>query len=165
MSDAERIMAKAEREIEDVPVTSDQQDFGDGADSYLIAVIAGISGLVLIALGLVVVFTMDIIGEYVASSAISFIASIGLYIGMGIWITLVGFKAKPAHGIACICTGFAYCIVFGFMQGKTLLMPTIVMIFSGVIGLASGLYTAYKGWTPEEQGAMIFEAAKTMFMG
>ncbi len=39
MSDAERIMAKAEKDIEDMPVTSEGQNFGDGSESYLIAAV------------------------------------------------------------------------------------------------------------------------------
>ena len=165
MSDAERIMAKAERDIEDLPVSSDQQNFGDGAESYMIAIVCGVIGVVLIAVGLAIILMMDTIGEYVASSAISFIASIGLYIAMGIWITAVAFTGKPAHAIACICTAFIYCAVFGFMQGKTLLMPTIVLLASAAIGLASGIYTMYNGWKPPSDSHLILEYVQMFGMG
>ena len=167
LSDAERIMAKAEKDIEDMPVSSDMQDFGDGAESYMIAVIATIAGIILIAIGMVIIFSMETIGQYVASSAISFIASIGLYIAMGVWITIVAFSAKPGHGIACVASAFLYCIAFGFMQGKTLLMPTIVLIFSAIIGLASGAYTFSYGWTPDAQGitGYVVEGIRLMGIG
>lgn len=148
MSDADRIMAKAEKDIDDMPVTSDAQNFGDGAESFLIAGVAFVMGAILIGLGITVIFMMDIVGEYLNSGFISFMASIGLYVSMGLWITIVAFRQKPAHGIACVCTGFLWCIVYGFMQGKTLMLPTIVLIACGVIGLASGLYVSYKGIAP-----------------
>lgn len=152
MTDADMIMAKAEKDIEDVPVAADQQNFGDGADSILIAAVAGIIGVVLIAIGMVIIFSMDQIGNYIASSAISFIASMSLFACMGLWITIVAFMQNTGQGIACVCTGFLWCIVFGFMQGKSLIIPTVVLLASLIIGAASGTYTNMYGWTPNLEG-------------
>ena len=66
--------------------------------------------------------------------------------GMTIWLTYVAFRAKPAHGIACVLTGGVYCIIFGFMQGKNLLVPTIIMLVALFVGLASGAYVYYNGF-------------------
>lgn len=148
MSDAERIMAKAEKDIEDMPVTSEGQDFGDGADMYLIAAVAFTIGVLLIGIGLTVIFTMESITQYVASSAVSFIAAAILYVCMGLWISIVAFISKTAQGVACVCTAFLWCIVFGFMQGRQLIVPTIVLLISLVIGAASGTYTFFYGFTP-----------------
>jgi len=156
MSDADRIMAKAEKDIDDMPVTADGQNFGDGADSFLIAGVAFIIGAILIGIGLAVIFTMDTIGTYINSAFISLLASGGLYVAMGLWITIVAFMQKPAHGIGCLLTGFVWCIVYGFMQGKTLLLPTIVLIASLVIGAASGTYVSYKGIRPPPEDARLF---------
>lgn len=155
MSDADRIMAKAERDIDDMPVAADDQDFGDGAASYLIAAVACVIGVILVAIGLVVIYSMDFVSLYYNSGAISFFASCVLYFGMAIWITIVAFRQKPGHGIACICTGFLWCIVYGFMQGKTLLLPTIVLIAGLLIGSASGAYCSYNGFKPTEQSHQI----------
>lgn len=148
MSDAERIMAKAEKDIADMPVTAEGQDFGDGADSYLIAAVAFVVGAILIGIGLVIVFTMESITQYVASSAVSFIAAMVLYVCMGLWITFVGFIQKTSQGVACVCTAFLWCVVFGFMQGRQLIVPTIVLLASLLIGAASGTYTYFYGFTP-----------------
>ena len=159
MSDADRIMAKAEKDIDDMPVTSDGQNFGDGADSIVIAVVAAIIGLVLIGIGLVIIFMMETIGEYIASSAISMISSISLYVIMGVWITIVAFLQKPTQGIICICTAFLWCVVFGFMQGKQLMIPTIVLLACLLIGSASGAYTYYNGFTPDKESKLeIFQS-------
>ena len=150
MSDADRIMAKAEKEIEDMPIAADEQDFGDGAESFLIAAVAFVIGLTLIGIGMAVVFSMEKITEVIASSAISFMASVGLYIAMGLWITIVAFLQKKVHGIACVCTGFLWCIVYGFLQVRQLLLPTIILLVSLLIGAASGAYTFMYGWGPSE---------------
>lgn len=155
MSDADRIMAKAEQDIDDTPVAADDQDFGDGAASYLIAAVAGLVGLILIGIGLVIIYSMDFVGLYLNSGAISFIASSLLYFSMAIWITIVAFRQKVGHGIACICTGFLWCIVYGFLQGKSLLLPTVVLIAGFLIGTASGIYVSYNGFAPKENARLI----------
>ena len=150
LTDAEKIMQKAEAEIEDTPIGGEDQDFGDGGDSFVIAGVAGIILAVLVAIGLVVVFSMDVISLYYNSGGISFIASSCMWIGMTIWLTYVAFRAKIGHGLACILTGGVYCIVFGFMQGKSLLMPTIIMLVALVVGAASGAFVYYNGFQPLE---------------
>ena len=150
LTDAERIMRKAEAEIEDTPVGADDTDFGDGGDSFVIAGVAGVILLILVAIGLVIIFSMDQVSKFYNSGGISFIASMCMWIGMTIWLSYVAFRAKAGHGIACILTAGLYCIVFGFMQGKSLLVPTIIMLVALVVGLASGLFVSYNGFYPLE---------------
>ncbi len=149
MTDADQILAKAEREIEDAPVTAEGQDFGDGADSFVIAGVAGVILLLIVGIGLAVIFTMDVVSQSLASWFISFIASVMLYICMAVWITIVAFMQKPIHGIVCICTAGIWCVVFGFMQGRQLIVPTIVLLSALLIGSGSGAYTLFKGITPD----------------
>lgn len=148
LSDADKIMAKAERDIDDMPISAEGQDFGDGSDSFLIATIAGAIALVLVAVGLVVVFTMEAITKIVAPHFISFIAAVSLAVIMAIWITIVAFKQKSPHAIICILTAGLWCIVFGFMQGRQLMIPTIILLACVVIGVASGLGVLYLGIEP-----------------
>ena len=150
LTDAERIMRKAEAEIEDTPVGADDTDFGDGGDSFVIAGVAGVILLILVAIGLVIIFSMDQVSKFYNSGGISFIASMCMWIGMTIWLSYVAFRAKAGHGIACILTAGLYCIVFGFMQGKSLLVPTIIMLVALVVGLASGVFVSYNGFYPLE---------------
>lgn len=152
LTDADRIMSKAERDIDDMPVTAHGQDFGDGADSFVIAGIAGVILLILLGAGLTTILMMETITQYVAPWFISLLAAITLFVVMAGWITFVAFRQKPAHGIACIGTGGLWCIVYGFMQGKELLLPTVILLVSLIIGGASGAYTAYAGIkAPQEQ--------------
>ncbi len=147
---AEKLMRKAEAAIDDTPIGAEDQDFGDGGDSFVIAGVAGIILAILVAIGLVVVFSMDFISLYYNSGGISFLASTCMWIGMTIWLSYVAFRAKIGHGIACILTGGLYCIIFGFMQGKSLLVPTIIMLVALLVGLASGSFVYYKGFAPLE---------------
>ena len=157
LTDAEKIMQKAEAEIEETPVGVDDQDFGDGGDSFVIAAVAIVILVILVFIGLAVIFSMDQISTYYNSGAISFIASSCMWVGMSLWITYVAFRAKVAHGIGCVATAGLYCIMFGFMQGKTLLLPTIILCVSLVVGGGSYAYVHYNGFGPVESTQLLLE--------
>lgn len=143
LTDAEKIMKKAEAAIEDTPIGADEQDFGDGGDSFVIAGVAAVILAIAVVIGLVIVFSMDQISTMINSGGISFIASCALWVLTAIWISFVAFRASMAHGLGCVLTGGLYCIFFGFLQGKALLLPTIIMIVALVVGGLSGLYVYY----------------------
>ncbi|MEM7455625.1 MAG: hypothetical protein AAF456_14830 [Planctomycetota bacterium] len=140
MTDADKIMARAEQEIDDMPVTAVGQDFGDGADSIVIAGVSFIVLLVLVAIGVGTIFIMDSLAEVINSAKISFYASMLIAIGCMAWISIVAFLTKSSQGMICICTLGLYCIIFGFMQGKALLLPTIILLLSIMIGLVSSFF-------------------------
>ncbi len=149
MTAAERMMAKAEKDIEETPVTAEGQDFGDGADSLVIAGVAGGILLLLVGVGLVIIFGMEQISQWFNSGAISMFAAITMVVLCGTWITIVAFKQqRHSHAMACIFTGFLYAVVYGFTQGKDLLIPTVILLFSIVIAAASGTYVGYNGLGP-----------------
>ncbi len=144
---AEKMMRQAEKDIAETPVTGDDQDFGDGAESVVIAAVAGVILVVLMAVALLIIYLMENLSDQIHSSLISFIASVVLGIGCIAWITIVAFLVKKSQGIICLATVGLYCIVFGFMQGKQLLLPTIVLLISILIACASGFY--FVNYAPE----------------
>jgi hypothetical protein len=154
MTDTDRLMRKAEQDIDDSPVSAEGQDFGDGADSFVIAAVAGVILLVLVGIGLTVVLSMEWIVQFTNPGFISFLAAIGLWLTMGAWITMVAFMQKPGHGIACICTLGLWAVVYGFLQGKGLLLPTVFLLMAIVIGIGSGVYVSYFGMGPATDQAM-----------
>jgi hypothetical protein len=145
-SAAQRMLRQAERDIEETPVNADDQDFGDGSESIVIAGVAGLILAILVGIALLVIFVMEKFSDVVHSSFISMIAAIAMTIACIAWITIVAFLVKKSQGILCVATAGLYCVVFGFMQGKQLLFPTIVLIFSVLIAAASGYY--YANWAP-----------------
>jgi len=141
-SAAERMLRQAERDIAETPVNADDQDFGDGSESFVIAGVAGVILAILIGIALLVVYLMENLSDVVHSSFISLIAAAAMAVGCIVWITIVAFLVKKSQGILCVATAGLYCIVFGFLQGKQLLLPTIVLIISILIALASAFYYA-----------------------
>ena len=144
---ADKMMRQAERDIEETPVTGDDQDFGDGAESFVIAAVAGVILVILMAVALLIIYLMENLSDQIHSSFISLIASVLLGIGCITWITIVAFLVKKSQGVICLATLGLYCIVFGFLQGKQLLLPTIVLLVSILIAAASGFY--YVNYAPE----------------
>lgn len=159
ISDADRIMAKAEREIDEMPVTAVGQNFGDGADSFLIAFVGMIGLLILVTIGVGIIFLMDFLGDAIDPALISFYASIGIYLLCTIWITIIAFIAKPVQGIICVCTGGLYCIIFGFLT-RGLILPAIILCTSVVIGLVSGVFA----FAPKNEFGMQIQSIQS-FLG
>ena len=148
MSGAEQMMRKAERDLDEGPDTAGDGDFGDGAESYLIAIVAGFFGVIMLAIALAVVFFMEQLTTLMSPAGISLIASVLMYLGMVLWISIVAFSASQVHGIVCLVSLGLYCPVFGFMNGKTLLLPTICLLVSVLMLIATGIYVSYNGIAP-----------------
>lgn len=119
MSENEKIMAKAEQEVAVAPITTDDGDFGDGADSFLIALGMLIVGVVVVGLGILTVYLMD---KVTTDSDVSFIISYWISIVMilvgWIWISIVAFMENVWMGIGCLISGFC-CPVYFFYYGCT----------------------------------------------
>ena len=143
---AQRMMRQAEKDIDDTPINADDQDFGDGSESLVIAGVAGVILVIGICISLLIVYLMENLSDQIHSSLISFIAACCMIVGCVAWITIVAFLSKKSQGVICLLTAGLYCIVFGFMQ-KGLLLPTIVLIVSILIAVSSGFY--YANYAPE----------------
>jgi hypothetical protein len=140
LTDGQKRLARAEREIADTPIGAEDQDFGDGADSYIIAMAGFAIFAVLVLLGLGVVLIMDSLTDSVSPGLISAIASTTIYVFCAIWITYVAFKTKPGQAVACVMTAGLFCMVFGIMQGRGTIAASVIMIVCTVVGGASWLY-------------------------
>jgi hypothetical protein len=152
MTDAEKLLAKAEKDIDEMPVSSFGQDFGEGNESFLIALVAFISLAVFVGLGVTCVLLMDRITDFIKPEKISLLAAIFIALGCMTYITIIAFLSSPAHGIACVATAGLYCIAFAFMQGKSLIIPAIILVGSILIGFVSLYFVMYPS---EELGMMI----------
>jgi hypothetical protein len=165
-TDAEKLLAKAEREIDEMPVSSFGQDFGEGKESYLIATVAMICMTAFVALGVGTILFMDNIIDYfeISPEAISLGAAIVIATSCIAYITFIAFKASPGHGIACLASCGLYCVLFGFMQGKGLLVPTIMLLVSAFVGLVSGLFLAY-GVGRDALDTMLWSVPPGLYLG
>ena len=140
LSDAEKAIAKAEREIDENPITADEQDFGDGADAYIVAMAGFAVFGVLVLLGLGTVLIMETVTHDVNTGLISAVAGSSIYIACGIWLTMVAFKSQATQGIACIASVGLYCPIYGFIRGSGTIAIGVVMLSAFIISAASWYY-------------------------
>lgn len=145
LSDAEKAIAKAEREIDENPISADEQDFGDGADAYIVAMAGFAVFGVLVLLGLGTVLVMETLTDDVNTGLISAIAGAGIYFGCAIWLTMIAFKSQKVHGIVCIATGGLYCPIYGFMRGSGTIAVSAIMLVAWIISAASFFYCSATG--------------------
>ena len=148
MTGTEQMMRKAQRDLEESEDHGNDGDFGDGAESYVIAMVAGFFGLIMLAMALAVVFFMEQLVTLTNPAVISLIASVLLYMGMAAWISIVAFSADQIQGISCLASLGLYCPIFGFMNGKTLMLPSVCMIVSFLMLIATSIYVSYNGFAP-----------------
>ncbi len=153
LSDAQRIMAKAEQSIDESPETAAGQDFGDGADAWVIAAGALAIFAAMVCIGVVVVLTMESVAD---STGVVFITILGCIFILNlarIWIIVVAFFEGVEHGITCLFFD-VYTVYYGFTRG--LKWQSIVLIIAWV-----GTVTAYatrgyfEGEGAEDASAMV----------
>jgi len=140
MSDAQKALAKAEREIDENPISAEEQDFGDGADAYVVALAGFAIFGTLVLLGLGTVLVMETLTDQVNTGLVSAVAGTGIYIACGVWISIIAFKSQFGHGLGCVLTGGLYCPIYGIMRGSGTIAVAIIM---AVATLAAGGSWAY----------------------
>ncbi len=143
-SHAESLLARAEKDIDESPITSEGQDFGDGADSYIIAFAAIAIAGILIMSGLAVVLVM----EY-ATSAIN-PAMIGVIVGMimlfvcYISIIVLAFMDEVVKGVLSLLF-WPYAVYYGIVKGSWLRLLAIISIIVFPIVIFGQIYLMSSG--------------------
>lgn len=132
MSETDKMLAKAEREIEETPTSMEEDDFGDGASSFLVAGLIGFAALVLIGIGILVIFLIDWYATDVSTSAlIAMGACVMLNVTGRLWIIVVAFQEGVGHGLGCIFCE-CYLVVYGFMRFQGLWIPTVAFLLGDI---------------------------------
>lgn len=138
-NDTDLILAKAERDINNAPNSALNQDFGDGSDSIVVALGALLGfGLIIVA-GVLTVLVMDRLQEQADPALVSFVTSTALVVGCYLYITYTAFRMSMIQGIICAVT-VQYCVVFAFIQGRSLLLFGIVMQIALIISAVAGYF-------------------------
>lgn len=139
LSENEKLMAKAEREIDDAPITVEDGEHGDGAESFLIAIGMLVVGATMLAAGIGIVYLMDrVIKEGSMSLTISLVICCVLTGISQIWLLICAFREKPLQGILVLFVPF-YIYYYGFTRWTGLWIPTAMLVLGTVGGFGSTL--------------------------
>lgn len=148
LSEHEKLMAKAEREIETSPITVEEGGHGDGAESFLIAIVMLIVGAGMLAAGIGIVYLMDrVIQEGSMSLVISLVICSIMTVVAQIWLLVCAFREKPLQGILVLFVPL-YIFYFGFTRWNGLWIPTIMLLLGTVGGLGSSLVLMFATGDP-----------------
>lgn len=148
MTETEKILAKAERAIEENPIATDDQNFGDGADSYLIAMGAAVVGVVIVAAIVFVVFLLDRLTNSAGATAlVMWTAGFIIYMIGWIWIMVVAFREGVGQGLGVLFCG-PYALIFGFMRFNGLWAPTVCILMGIIAGVVGQLTVTFSSATP-----------------
>jgi len=69
LSETEKLLAKAEKEIDDIPIASDEVDFGDGAGAYVVAAVVAVAAFIIIAITMTSTILLRMFGDNFVSVA------------------------------------------------------------------------------------------------
>lgn len=143
MSETEKIMARAEADIEVNPISNEDSGYGDGPESFLLAAAAFLIGTLLVAVVVGVVFLFDKLASNNAGAmtiAMFVISTIFAIIGK-VWIMVSAFKESLVQGILTLMCDL-YVPIYGIIHMRELWMPTICyfMAFGAAIAGAANYY-------------------------
>lgn len=102
MSETDKMLYKAEKELEGTPISAEGEKFGDEGDSYFVAIGAIVGTLALAALTIFIVMALDTI-EIDAFYISMYAANAGAFV---CWVVCViyGFIESSKQGLLCLLT-------------------------------------------------------------
>lgn len=140
LSETEKMLKKAEKEIDSSPLDVDDGDFGDGPESFLIAMGALVVSAVVIAAVVGIIFFLD---QFENRALVTL--GLGFFFWMvgKIWLIVAGFMESPIQGICVLLIDF-YTPFYGIFRLKSLWVPTLLYCL-GMVGIFAGSFMAALG--------------------
>ena len=137
MTESQKIMAKAEREIADTPIMADDIRHGDGPESLIVAAIAVVVFLLCGAAALTFVVVYDSVKSDVSQTLITFVICLGMTLIGQLWLTICAFLQGPTNGLLALLF-WPYLLFVGLSDFKRLWIPTFLW-FVGELGMITCL--------------------------
>ncbi len=109
MSETEKMLWRAEREIDDMPISGEGQDFGDGASSFAVAGLVGLIAILLAATGLLLTASLQKMADDQGSEKMALVASAIFFLIAHVWMIISAFTNDPKYGVMCVFVpGFSF---------------------------------------------------------
>lgn len=142
VTDADKLMMQAESEIDENPITAVNQDFGDGADSYVIALGAVAVAGVLMLIGLAIVLVMEFVTDEINPAWISLIVATIVGPICQFYLLIVAFLDSKTEGLLCLFVPF-YIFYYGFANRQGFnLIAALLLIFCTIASIGANFYLA-----------------------
>jgi len=130
MSETEKLLSKAEREIDDMPISGVDQDFGDGASAYVMAGAAALVAVTLTAVGLMLVISLRYMGSTQGPATMAAVAASVFVLIAHVWMIIAAFLNEPRMGVMCVfIPGFSF--VYACMH--RIWFAVFMMVMGGLV--------------------------------
>lgn len=136
MSETEKMLYKAEKELEDTPISADGEKFGDEGDSYIVAIVLLVVVVGLAFFAVYFVMFLDSFEDF-NTPLVSGWASVFFCVGSMIVVTITAFKERPLEGYLCLGIPGIYHLFYAATRG--LYIHLGIMILFGAI--AAGCFS------------------------
>lgn len=141
MSETDKMLWKAEKEIDDMPISGEGQDFGDGASAYVVAGAVAIVGITLAAIGLLITMGLQQMADSSGSAQVAVAASILFFMIAHVWMIIMAFMQDPKYGVMCTFVPL-FSLVFACMN--RVWFAVFMMLVGLLVGSASGAFMYYQ---------------------
>jgi len=140
MSETEKMLYKAEREIDDMPISGEGQDFGDGASAYLVAGGVAVVALTLTAIGLLITIGLQRMADSTGSAQVAVVASSIFFLIGHVWMIVMAFMEQPKYGVMCTFIPL-FTLVYACIRGVW--FAVFMMVVGLLVGSAAYAFIVY----------------------
>lgn len=141
MSETDKMLWKAEKEIDDMPISGEGQDFGDGASAYVVAGAVAIVGITLAAIGLLITMGLQQMADSSGSAQVAVAASVLFFMIAHVWMIIMAFMQDPKYGVMCTFIPL-FSLVFACIN--RVWFAVFMMLVGLLVGSAAGAFMYYQ---------------------
>lgn len=142
MSETEKMLAKAEKEIDDMPISGEGEDFGDGAGAYMVAGMVALVAITITGIALAVTMGMQQMAEAGGSTQMAVAASGGLVLVVHIWMVIAAFLKNTTQGVICMFFP-PYSLIFAMMTRNW--FAVAMMLMGGIVCVGALAVMSFTG--------------------
>jgi ABC-type Na+ efflux pump permease subunit len=139
MSETEKMLWRAEQEIDDMPISGEGQDFGDGASAYVVAGAIGLVAITLAATGLLITMGLQQMADAQGSAQMAQMASALFFLIAHVWMIIAAFMKEPKFGVMCVFIPF-FSFIYACLHRYW--FAVFMMVVGGVVYMGATAYIA-----------------------
>lgn len=141
LSETDKMLRKAEKEIDDMPISGEGQDFGDGASAYVMAGAVAIVAITLAATGLLITMGLQRMADSSGSAQVALAASTIFFVIAHVWMIIMAFMQNPKYGVLCTFLPL-FSLIFACMN--RVWFAVFMMMVGLLVGSAAAAFMYYQ---------------------
>lgn len=139
MTETEKMLWKAEQEIDDMPISGEGQDFGDGASAYVVAGGVALVAITIAATGLLITMGLQQMADAQGSAQMAQVASALFFLVGHVWMIIAAFMKEPKFGVMCVFIPF-FSLIYACLHRYW--FAVFMMVVGAVVYMGASAYIA-----------------------